>query len=366
LPATAASPLESLIQRADQAFAESRFVGRDGQSASELYQQALAIAPDDERARSGHARSVDYGLRGIEEALTAGQLDLVEQRIEAVRGVAPRNSRLDFLVTQLTRERERVQSDNARRNVADRGQSLLRARLEASTEALRRGALLDPVDDSALSHLRAAERLAPTDPQVVALRATLAAKLVLAADASLAANQIVAARRQLDAAGVLGADAAALERLRRHADQLTADSALAARPATTSAPVVAAAAAPATAPAPPASVPVAAAPTETATPGDPSPEVVSAARLTRLRSVDAEYPTRALVQGLSGWVELEFTVQRNGSVGDVHVRAAEPRGVFDRSAQEALRRWRFAPVVREGKAVEQRAWLRMRFTAQAN
>ena len=33
-------------------------------------------------------------------------------------------------------------------------------------------------------------------------------------------------------------------------------------------------------------------------------------------------------------------------------------------ALEAMRHWRFAPVLKDGKAVEQRAWIRMRFTAQ--
>ena len=74
-PAKAATskPVDALVQRADQAFAQSNFVGTQGTSASELYQQALAAAPDDERARSGYARSVEYGLRGVEDALTLGQ-----------------------------------------------------------------------------------------------------------------------------------------------------------------------------------------------------------------------------------------------------------------------------------------------------
>lgn len=366
-------PIEQLIQRADQAFAQSNFAARDGGSAGELYQQALAAVPEDERARSGYARSVDYALRGVEEALTSGQLDVAEERIDAVRHIAPRNSRLDFLVTQVARERERANADTSRKTSTDARQSQLRVQLDASAEALRRGALLDPIDDSALSHLRAAERLAPADAQVVALRTTLTSRLLAAADASIASGQSAPARRELDAAGILGAETSTLERLRRQADQYgNAAQSKAATPAPAPVAVTAPTPAPATAAAvvaaPPAAeaTPAVSAPAAAldATPKKSEPEVISAVNLKRLHSVDPEFPTRALVQGVSGWVDLEFTVQLDGSLRDLMVRASEPRGTFDTVALDAMRRWRFAPFMKDGQAVEQRAWLRMRFTAK--
>jgi len=355
-PAAASKPVDTLVQRADQAFAQSNFVGTQGTSASELYQQALAAAPDDERARSGYARSVEYGLRGVEDALTLGQLDAAEQRIAAIRAVAPRSSRLDFLASQLTRARDQASSDASRKTALDGRQAQLRSQLQDGTDALHRGALLEPADGSAVFHLRNAERIAPGDAQVLTLRAAIAAKLLAGAESELAAGQIQSSRRLLDAAVILGAEAGVVDRLRRQADRQTAEAAAAAARAAS------------VAAAPPESAPVAAAvetaPVTDATPAKSGPTVVSASTLKRIRASEPEFPARALLKGVSGWVEMEFTVKTDGWLRDVQVRQAEPAGVFDNAALEAMRHWRFAPVLKDGKAVEQRAWIRMRFTAQ--
>ena len=357
-PATKGKPVDALVQRADQAFAQSNFVGTEGTSASELYKQALDVAGDDERARSGYTRSVEYGLRSIEDALTLGQLDAAEQRIAAVRAVAPRTSRLDFLASQLTRARDQAVSDATRRNASEGRQSQLHGQIQDANDALRRGALLEPVDGSAVFHLRNAERIAPGDAQVIALRAAIATKLLAVAESNLGSGQSQAARRLLDAAVILGAETGAVDRLRRQADRSVVEAAATAK--------VQVAAAPAPEPAAPA--PVAAtpepAPAAEANAKKQDPAVVSAATLQRVRTVDPEFPTRALVQGISGWVEMEFTVARDGAVRDVAVRKSEPAQVFDTAAMNALRRWRFAPVLKDGQAVEQRAWIRMRFTAR--
>jgi TonB family protein len=50
-----------------------------------------------------------------------------------------------------------------------------------------------------------------------------------------------------------------------------------------------------------------------------------------------------------------------GSVADIRVTGSQPASVFDIAAVEALNKWRFEPVRRDGAAVEQRARLRMRF-----
>lgn len=92
--------------------------------------------------------------------------------------------------------------------------------------------------------------------------------------------------------------------------------------------------------------------------------VVSSARLQTLRRMEPEFPVAAAQQQISGWVELEFTVATDGSVKDVVVTASEPRRTFDSAALTAMRRYRYAPVLRDGQPVEQRARLRMRFTAQ--
>lgn len=92
-------------------------------------------------------------------------------------------------------------------------------------------------------------------------------------------------------------------------------------------------------------------------------QVVGVNSLQRVKFVEPSYPAAAMAQKVSGWVDLEFTVQTNGSVGSVQILGAQPGGMFDDAARAAVAKWKFAPVVRDGSAVEQRAKLRLRFKA---
>lgn len=58
---------------------------------------------------------------------------------------------------------------------------------------------------------------------------------------------------------------------------------------------------------------------------------------------------------------LRFTLLPNGTVTDVEVKESHPEGVFDASAVEALRQWKFEPVERDGKKMAQRAEIRMKY-----
>lgn len=61
--------------------------------------------------------------------------------------------------------------------------------------------------------------------------------------------------------------------------------------------------------------------------------------------VAPSYPMRARRRGQEGFVELEFLIQRDGSVaGDsIEVVEARPAGAFERAAREAVTQWRFEP-----------------------
>lgn len=92
--------------------------------------------------------------------------------------------------------------------------------------------------------------------------------------------------------------------------------------------------------------------------------VIGVGALRRTRFVEPEFPREAREASIEGWVDLEFVVAPDGTVGDIRVTSAQPAGTFDRAATTALNRWRFEPVVRDGRPVEQRARLRMRFSLQ--
>ena len=89
--------------------------------------------------------------------------------------------------------------------------------------------------------------------------------------------------------------------------------------------------------------------------------VLQATSLPRTRQVTAIYPREALVNAIEGWVDLEFTVAADGVPADITVKASEPRRVFDGAAIQALRQWRFEPIVSNGEARPRRALLRMEF-----
>lgn len=89
-------------------------------------------------------------------------------------------------------------------------------------------------------------------------------------------------------------------------------------------------------------------------------DVVSASTLKRTHTITPTWPGSA-GEGVEGWVRLRFTVQPDGSVSDVVIEEAEPASVFDSSAVDALRQWKFEPVERDGKKIAQRAEIRMKF-----
>lgn len=93
-------------------------------------------------------------------------------------------------------------------------------------------------------------------------------------------------------------------------------------------------------------------------------QIVQAKTLKRVREVPPVYPREAERLGLSGWVDLEFTIAPDGTTQDLVVRNAQPQRIFDQAAADAVKRWRFEPVMRDGAAVQQRAAVRIRFEAK--
>lgn len=68
--------------------------------------------------------------------------------------------------------------------------------------------------------------------------------------------------------------------------------------------------------------------------------------------VNPQYPIRAAQRGIEGWVELEFTISRSGTVKDAQVTGYYPSGVFNSAALQAIRRWKYNPKLENGKPVE--------------
>lgn len=68
--------------------------------------------------------------------------------------------------------------------------------------------------------------------------------------------------------------------------------------------------------------------------------------------VQAVYPRRALQRGIEGYVVVEFTVTKQGTVRDPYVVEAQPENIFDQAAIDAVLKFKYKPRVVQGEAVE--------------
>ncbi len=75
--------------------------------------------------------------------------------------------------------------------------------------------------------------------------------------------------------------------------------------------------------------------------------------------INPDYPMRARQRHIEGWVVVEFTISKAGTVKDPVVIASHPGTIFDRSAVQAVRRWKYNPKIEGGAAVE-RAGVKVR------
>lgn len=175
---------------------------------------------------------------------------------------------------------------------------------QLARERVRDGRLTDPAQDSAVYYLTQLQSADPDNAALAALNHDLAAKLVDRARTAVQAGK--SADQDLAAARRFGADPKDIQAVQ----QLGTAKAAAVDPATL------------------------------------------AASLKALRTEPPEYPQSALAHGVSGSVLLSFTVDAKGNTRDVQVLQSTPAGVFDRSAVSAVKRWRYAPVMVNGTAVE--------------
>ncbi len=65
-----------------------------------------------------------------------------------------------------------------------------------------------------------------------------------------------------------------------------------------------------------------------------------------------QYPLRASERGIEGWVEVEFTISKTGTVKDPSVINSHPSSIFDRAALKAIKKWKYNPKIEDGEPVE--------------
>jgi TonB family protein len=397
---TTSARIAALLAEADAAYAKGDWVSPDGASAADKYRAVLALDASNSRARTGldlvldkllsEAESALRGaltrarenartsagneqaaafLRSANQRLRSGNLvepaeDNARFYIEAARGLTPDDPAIARLTRSLQTamlERARAaatqgnagdaefwlanaqEAGAARTAVTDIRRTLQQTQVTARADnitrltqsfqqALAADRLVAPEGDSAKSYWRALADADVAHPATVQGRQSLGAEIVREARIALGRNDLSGTEKWLAHARDIGFSN----------DELaaTARDLAAAR-----------------------SRAVGSAPAATQT-GPRGTGVVAASVLERTQYFAPRYPTNARDRGTAGWVDLEFTVQTDGSVADVTAIAAEPVGVFEQAAIGAVRRWRYRPVIVDGAPVEQRVRLRLRFELQ--
>lgn len=84
--------------------------------------------------------------------------------------------------------------------------------------------------------------------------------------------------------------------------------------------------------------------------------------------IEPNFPREALLNGVSGYVVVGFTILEDGSVepGSARVTESSPPRMFDREAIRAIARWKFKPRVIDGRPVKRPATQRLDFKLNAD
>jgi len=376
-------PKEQLLDRARAAFHDRRYTDPEGDNALHYYRSVLAQDPQDGEAREGLDRIGAVLAGRLESGLAANAFDDAARALEQLRLIRPDDPALQEAEAQLAEKRigaaiARGDAEQAgelmrsadRAGVAPQRLAPLReqlARLGGAQRAerlsrlvnarIRDGQLLSPAGDSAKDHLGQLRKLPNGQRLGAAASDQLARAFAESAQRAAAQGQVAEAQQWLAEARALG---------------YVPESPLApgvAQPASTPVPAIPPPApsrqeAPATPVAritKPGSAaragPLAAA--EGAKP--PAEPSVTAADFKRTRYVAPIYPAQAMARGEAGEVRLRLTVDTEGRVSDAQVLAASPARVFDQAAINAVRKWQFEPVVRDGRAIEASVMTTIRF-----
>ena len=95
-----------------------------------------------------------------------------------------------------------------------------------------------------------------------------------------------------------------------------------------------------------------------------SSRLIPVNELVYTKNVAARYPRTALNRGVSGWVEVIFTVTPSGETTDIEISNAEPEQVFNKAVIDAVSQWEFEPRMFRGQSINQRTVARLVFELQ--
>jgi protein TonB len=80
-----------------------------------------------------------------------------------------------------------------------------------------------------------------------------------------------------------------------------------------------------------------------------------------LQVVNPTYPQSAQARGIEGYVILELVISDRGFVTEAKVLSAQPQGLFEQVAIEAIKKWTFEPGLESGKTILSRIKQKVNF-----
>jgi TonB family protein len=383
-PDAAAERVETLLAAARAAMRDRRYIDPESDNALAHYRGVLAVDAANGEARQGVERILDLLVARAESSMNAREYPAALRALEAARSLRPDHPRLAALDAQVAQrlaelsltqiqaalqadafERATVLMRQAERSGAVPPATLAQLRQEMARREARRdqnelvrvvqariaqGRLLEPAGDSAKHHLAQLQQRGDSADALARLRQEYARRLAAEARAAIGRGDVGAVEPWL--AELRTAAPALVPPVQRELAQAQQRAAAAqaereaqaqqAMAARESAAADAASAAP-----------------------SPAARAVAATPPRPLRALQLQYPPRALQQGLTGWVDVEFVVDPSGRAQDVRTTGAEPAGVFEQAAIAAVRRTRFEPArTADGATVAMSSRMRVRFALQ--
>jgi TonB family protein len=425
-PLTFEQQLSQQLTQAEAALQRGELASPAGRNAVELFRGALELEPSNTLAKAGLIRVADRLLSAAERAITAGSVEDARKMVAVAESLTPATARGAFLAMQIERENERAALTRAKDNDVQDRLAKAATYLRLADARLRSGALIEPSEDNARFYLEAARQISADDPGLEETSRRLQKQLLELAATAATAGNAADTERWLANADSAGAQRQEMTAIRRslhdtmngaRASRMAAltqsfTNALSANrlvqpagdnakshllsminidagsPAVATARQNLGAASIAEARSALTRSDFAAADTwlnearSIGFNGDPLKEAdgelvaareraaqrsapVGANSLERIEYVAPKFPSATRNRGMSGWVELEFTVRADGSTGEVVVTNANPRRTFDTAAVTAVSQWRYKPVTsKDGKPIEQRAAVRIRFSGE--
>lgn len=295
-----------LLTLATQRIADGHLLEPDRDSARYYVQEALRVDPQNAAALDAKRTLASRLMEDARSAIDRRDFARALFVTEGANGIAvPAN--IEAVQNLLAAARKQADADASSQLLKNANERLLQDRL------------IEPANDNAKYFYQTLKQLEPSNPALASVLQDLGTRLTSKARRALILGQLDAAKSWLDEVGSIGFNSAEVSSV-----QQDLDAAVAQRNFMTT--------------------------------------LIPASRLTVLKTVQPNYPMRAVNAKIEGWVDVEFTVAETGKVKDVSVRASSTPGVFEEAAIKAVSQWRYQPVVRDAKPVPVRSEIRVRFT----